>query len=225
MANIIQLRTDNEAQWTLYNPILARGELAMSSDTVPQKFKVGDGVSAWSALVYFAGLTGSTGLQGIQGETGLQGIQGAPGDAGIQGIAGDPATLIDDDGTSVSGLWSSQKTSDQFAAILALKWTEKFILCNAADAFISPSLPLSRDGTMAIVDFYAQSIPSVATTITVKQNGTTLSPAISLSVEGKATLTFDIAVTGSADDIFTYVVGGAGLVDCIVTCNQKWGNR
>lgn len=204
MASIIQLRTDNEAQWALYNPILAKGELAITADTLPPKFKVGDGVKTWTALEYFAGLTG------IQGK---------------QGVPGDPATLINDASASANGLWSSKKISDQLATIWALPWSEKFILCNAPDAFSSPSLPLSRDGTMVSIDFYVQNTPSVATTITVKKNGTALSPTISLSAEGKKTLTFSEAVIGTKDDVFSYSVTGAGLAASVVTCNQKWVNR
>lgn len=216
MASIIQLRTDNEAQWILYNPILAKGELAISTDTIPPKIKVGDGVKPWSTLDYFAGLTGATGAVGATGNTGAQ---------GIQGIAGDPATLINDASTSASGLWSSQKTSDQLAAILALKWSEKFILNNPADGFISPSLPLSRNGTMTQVDFYVTGAPASATTITVKKGATTLSPTVILSAVGKTTLTFGAAVVGTEDDLFTYTVTGAGLATSVVTCNQKWVNR
>ena len=138
MASIIQLRTDNEAQWILYNPILAKGELAISADTTPPKIKVGDGVKTWSTLDYFAGLIGGTGPTGAVGATGNTGAQG------LQGIAGDPATLINDASTSVSGLWSSQKISDQLAGILALKWSEKFILCNSADGYISHHLPTKQ---------------------------------------------------------------------------------
>lgn len=225
MASIIQLRTDNEAQWALYNPMLAKGELAISADTTPPKFKVGDGISVWSALEYFAGLTGERGLQGIQGETGSQGIPGAMGEAGSPGVPGDPATLINDASVSANGLWSSQKISDQIANILALNWTEKFILNNAVDAYISPALPLSRNGTMAKIDFYVTGIPASATTITVKKGGVALTPTVSLSATGKTTLTFSTAVAGAEDDLFTYTVNGAGLAACVVTCNQKWVNR
>ena len=216
MASIIQLRTDNEAQWTLYNPILAKGELAISDDTTPRKFKAGDGISAWSALDYFAGLTGATGDTGFQGIQGITGVTGADGSIGIQGIQGIQG---------LTGADGAQGVPANYDLLWALKWSEKFILCNSADAFISPPLPLSRNGTMASIDFYVQNVPSAATIITVKNNGVVLSPTISLSVEGKATLTFDTAVIGVADDIFAYVVGGAGLVDCFVTCNQKWVNR
>jgi hypothetical protein len=219
MASIIQLRTDNEAQWKVYNPILAKGELAISADTVPAKFKVGDGIKTWTALDYFAGLAG------IQGEKGIQGIQGLKGDTGNQGVAGDPATLINDATTAVNGLWSSKKISEQIATIWALKWSEKFILCNPADGYSSPSLPLSRNGTLAKIDFYVTGAPASATTITVKQGATTLSPTVVLSAIGKTTLTFGTAVVGTEDDVFSYTITGAGLAASVVTCNQKWVNR
>jgi hypothetical protein len=50
MALQIQLRRGLAAQWTLVNPILAQGELAVESDT--RRFKVGDGVTVWNQLEY-----------------------------------------------------------------------------------------------------------------------------------------------------------------------------
>ena len=53
MADIIQIRNDVEANWVSANPILAQGELAITTDTTPKKIKIGDGTSNWSNLVYF----------------------------------------------------------------------------------------------------------------------------------------------------------------------------
>jgi hypothetical protein len=50
MACVIQIRNDSSANWTSVNPVLAIGELAISNDL--SNFKIGDGVSAWSALSY-----------------------------------------------------------------------------------------------------------------------------------------------------------------------------
>jgi hypothetical protein len=50
MARTIQLRRDTAANWTSSNPILAQGEFAWESDT--GKFKIGDGLTAWTALAY-----------------------------------------------------------------------------------------------------------------------------------------------------------------------------
>ena len=116
-------------------------------------------------------------------------------------------------------------STTKVATMWAQKWSEKFILNNPADAYVSPSLPLTRDGNMTSMDFYVTGTPASATTITVKQNGVALSPAVTLSAAGKTTLTFAAAVVGAADDVFTYTVGGAGLAACVVTCNMKLVNR
>lgn len=111
------------------------------------------------------------------------------------------------------------------SALWNLKWTEKFILNNPVDSYISPSLPLSRNGKMSQIDFYVLGNPVSATTITVKQNATALSQTISISTAGKATLAFSTAVTGTEDDLFNYSVSGTGLSECVIVCNQKWVNR
>jgi hypothetical protein len=47
---LIQLRRDTAANWTSTNPTLAAGEMGLETDT--NLFKIGDGSTAWSALVY-----------------------------------------------------------------------------------------------------------------------------------------------------------------------------
>ena len=46
----IQLRRGTAAQWTSVNPVLASGEMGIETDT--NKFKFGDGVTAWNNLDY-----------------------------------------------------------------------------------------------------------------------------------------------------------------------------
>ena len=50
MADRIQIRRDTAANWTSVNPTLAQGELGVETDT--NKFKVGDGSTAWTGLGY-----------------------------------------------------------------------------------------------------------------------------------------------------------------------------
>ena len=50
MAVQIQLRRGTAAQWTVINPVLAQGEMAVELDT--GKFKIGDGIKDWNALPY-----------------------------------------------------------------------------------------------------------------------------------------------------------------------------
>ena len=187
---------------------------------------------------------------GGSGGTGTPGAPGSPGaaatiavDSVITGVAGSSAAVVnvgtssaaalkftipkgdkgDTGATGATGTAGSDNTA-LYNSLWALKWTEKFILNNPADTYVSPSLPLTRNGTMASMDFYTTGTPASATTITVKQGATTVG-SISLSAAGKSTLTFVTAVTGAADDLFTYTVGGAGLAACVITCNQKWVNR
>jgi hypothetical protein len=51
MADLIQLRGGTAAQGTTANPVLAQREVGLETDT--KKFKVGDGVTAWSTLPYW----------------------------------------------------------------------------------------------------------------------------------------------------------------------------
>jgi len=50
MAVQIQLRRDTAANWTSNNPTLAAGEFAIETDT--DKYKIGDGSTAWTSLDY-----------------------------------------------------------------------------------------------------------------------------------------------------------------------------
>ena len=52
MATRMQQRRGTAAQWTAANPILAAGEIGFETDT--NKFKMGNGSSAWGSLQYFA---------------------------------------------------------------------------------------------------------------------------------------------------------------------------
>jgi hypothetical protein len=68
MAIHVQLRRGTAAQWASVNPVLVEGELCVELDT--EKFKIGNGVSAWNSLPYSSGAIGPTGPQGVQGNDG-----------------------------------------------------------------------------------------------------------------------------------------------------------
>jgi hypothetical protein len=46
----IQFRRGTAAQWTSSNPTLLAGELGLETDT--NKYKIGDGTTAWTSLTY-----------------------------------------------------------------------------------------------------------------------------------------------------------------------------
>jgi len=60
----LSLRGDTLARWTSFNPVLADREMVLETDT--DKFKIGDGVTAYLDLPY-GGLPGPTGPIGPQG--------------------------------------------------------------------------------------------------------------------------------------------------------------
>lgn len=75
----IQQRRDNSATWTSVNPVLLLGEVGWETDT--NKAKLGDGVTAWSALPYaiesapvtsVAGKTGAVAL--VKADVGLSNV-------------------------------------------------------------------------------------------------------------------------------------------------------
>lgn len=79
---VIQHRNGSASVWTSANPVLALGEIGF--DSTNNKFKIGDGTTAWSSLAYqnVVGPTGPTGPQGVTGPTGSVGATGATGPTG-----------------------------------------------------------------------------------------------------------------------------------------------
>ena len=61
MSTQIQIRRDTTANWENVDPILADGEIGF--DTTVNRFKVGNGVKAWSELDY-SGSSGSSLVDG-----------------------------------------------------------------------------------------------------------------------------------------------------------------
>lgn len=60
----IQFRRGTAAEWTAANPILAQAEMGVETDT--DKFKLGDGATAWNSLPY-GGLKGEDGARATPG--------------------------------------------------------------------------------------------------------------------------------------------------------------
>lgn len=86
----VQPRRKTAAAWTADNTVLLAGEIGYETDT--GQFKIGDGVTAWTALAYFVGQQGPqgpAGATGPQGPAGPQGATGATGPQGLQGLQGE----------------------------------------------------------------------------------------------------------------------------------------
>ncbi len=66
------LRRGTTAEWTSANPVLADGEIGL--DTSQDKFKIGDGVTAWNSLAFATGAAGSSGLNPVFSRQGTLGV-------------------------------------------------------------------------------------------------------------------------------------------------------
>jgi len=88
VADRIQMRRDTKANWLSVDPVLARGEFGVETDT--NQFKIGDGVRPYSQLDYMTeGPPGPAGEDGQDGAPGQDGQDGAPGQDGQDGAQGE----------------------------------------------------------------------------------------------------------------------------------------
>jgi hypothetical protein len=103
MTSRLQQRRDTAANWTANNPILAQGEIGLETDT--DKWKMGNGSSAWTALAYAytAGAAGATGPTGPIGATGPTGVTGPTGPVGATGPNGPTGPTGPTGATGASG--------------------------------------------------------------------------------------------------------------------------
>lgn len=77
------VRRDTAADWTTNNTVLGEGEFGIELHTnpIPDKVKIGDGVTAWNDLPYMTqGLPGTDGTDGTNGTNGTNGAAGIPGE-------------------------------------------------------------------------------------------------------------------------------------------------
>jgi hypothetical protein len=116
----MQQRRDTQTNWTSANPVLASGEFGVETDT--GRFKVGDGVSAWSQLLYVGFVTSVNGLTGNVELAAVASINSLSGSITITG--GDNVTV------SSSG---SKITIDSPGAVLSVAGRTGVVSLTTAD--------------------------------------------------------------------------------------------
>lgn len=139
MAIQIQYRRDDAATWTSVNPLLAEGEPGYETDT--GKFKVGNGIDNWSALVYSSGPAGPTGATGPTGPTG----------------AGVPTG-----GTTGQILAKNSSTNYDTAWITLSNGTVTSVDISLPTGLTVSGNPITSSGTLAISYASGYSIPTTA---------------------------------------------------------------
>lgn len=117
MATTIQNRRGTAAEWTTANPVLSDGEVGFERDT--NQVKIGNGVTAWNALGYFAPV----------GEGGLT-------DVGVEDLPSGAVIVVDKAKAfyGAAGVWPSiRPTARLDIVVLWLGDTDPGIIAVAGD--------------------------------------------------------------------------------------------
>lgn len=118
MSLIIQLRRDTAANWTSSNPTLAQGEMGLETDT--NKFKFGDGITAWNSLPYFK----SGNVDSVNGQTGVVTIT-------LDSLATEPQMAAIDSGITYSDVGQITTNENAIGTLSNLTTTVKTDLVSA----------------------------------------------------------------------------------------------
>ena len=104
----IQLRRDTAANWTSTNPTLASGEVGFETNT--GKFKIGDGSTAWTSLVYAPAGLAEKATSLAAGATGSLPYQSATGTTAYLAV-GSPGQVLMVNGGATAPSWVTPKLS------------------------------------------------------------------------------------------------------------------
>jgi hypothetical protein len=197
----IQIRRGTAAAWLAANPVLLSGEQGLETDT--NKVKIGDGITAWNALAYFAGSGG-----GATAYTDLSDKASAPIATVNTSVATALAALAPQVNPTFSGTVSGiSKTAVGLANVDNVSDLSKPI--SNAQAAVNTATTSSLSGKQAALTA-GSNITIVGSTISSSANApTTTTFAQALTFDGYRTmgentvasaLTFTIDTTGARDD-------------------------
>jgi hypothetical protein len=155
MATRMQQRRGTAAQWTAANPILAAGEIGFETDT--NKFKMGNGSSAWSALQYFANAAELAAI-----------IDGAP---DLLNTLNELAAAIGDDPDFLTNYATITETTAAIAESRSTSATDATAKANAAMA--AAALDATGKAATAKAEAITEAAASAATGIANHQADTT----------------------------------------------------
>ena len=192
MATKIQLRRDTAADWTSNNPTLAAGEFGWESNT--NRFKIGDGSTAWTSLSYSDTLK-TLGDISVIGST-----ISAPSNGDLTlTTSGSGVVFVNDtfkigSGASVTTILDEDNMATDSATVLATQQSiKKYVDDNAGStgdlSFIGSTIVTPSNADLTLTPGGTGNVVAGAVTI----NGTTLSAADS----SKITIAEALDVTGA----------------------------
>ena len=192
MATKIQLRRDAAADWTSNNPTLSEGEFGWESDT--NRFKIGDGSTAWTSLSYSDTLK-TLGDISVIGST-----ISAPSNGDLTlTTSGSGVVFVNDtfkigSGASVTTILDEDNMATDSATVLATQQSiKKYVDDNAGSlgdlSAIGSTLTSPSNADITLIPGGTGNVVAGAVTI----NGTTLSAADS----SKITIAEALDVTGA----------------------------
>ena len=103
---LIQVRRGTASQWVSINPILSAGEWGLETDS--GRYKIGDGLTAWTSLKYSSILPNANDLVATSGLGATFGASGVPVTISVTGIT---TSQINNFGSAVSGIVSGMSIS------------------------------------------------------------------------------------------------------------------
>jgi hypothetical protein len=89
-----------------------------------------------------------------------------------------------------------------------LTWTQNYLMVNPANGYVSPIIPLPRDGTGQYIKFYPQGAVSAATTVSVFQGSGLLTLAAAITSTTATTMTLSSAITFTGSPLALIDVNG-----------------
>ena len=218
MATKIQLRRDTAADWTSGNPTLAAGEFAWESDT--NRFKIGDGATAWTSLGY-ADTLSTLGDLSVVGST-----LSSPSNADLTLTTSGTGDIVLDQITVHDNTISTNASNANLE-----------INANGSGTVVLENLSVAGDGatvtgildedamgsnsavklaTQQSIKAYVDANSGSGAALTGSTNNTITTVTGANAIQGEANLTFDgstLAVTGAGTFSTTLGVTGASTLD------------
>ena len=138
----IQNRRDTAANWTSTNPTLGSGEIGVETNT--GKFKIGDGSTAWTSLLYAPAGLASTATSLVSGAAGSLPYQSAANTTTMLSV-GTPGQVLMSTGTAPS--WVTPKldafattSSSELRSVLSDETGTGLAVFNDSPSLVTPTI-------------------------------------------------------------------------------------